>query len=146
LFNSEARRQLALAARQSDSMAIIALDLDGFKHVNDTYGHAAGDDVLVEVARRLNSTLRTSDIAARLGGDEFVVLLCGANAVTAEQTASRMIARLAQPYANLPCTVSASAGISVYSQHGTQLDALMAAADQALYAAKAAGKNRIHIA
>jgi diguanylate cyclase (GGDEF)-like protein len=146
LFNTEARRQLALAARQSDSMAIIALDLDGFKHVNDTHGHAAGDRVLVEVARRLNATLRTSDLAARLGGDEFMVLLCAANAATAEQTANRMIARLAQPYADVPFTVSASAGIAVYSQHGTQLDELMAAADQALYAAKAAGKNRIHIA
>jgi diguanylate cyclase (GGDEF)-like protein len=146
LFNTEARRQLALATRQSDSMAIIALDLDGFKQVNDTHGHAAGDKVLIEVARRLGATLRTSDIAARLGGDEFMVLLCAANAATAKQTANRMIARLAQPYADMPCTVSASAGIAVYSQHGVTIDELMAAADQALYAAKAAGKNRTHVA
>lgn len=140
MFRDFAERQLGLAQRNGGGLAFVAIDLDHFKHVNDNEGHAAGDEVLVEAARRISSTVRSSDLAARLGGDEFIVLLSDTDPDTAVQTAARIIETLSQPYASTPQSVTGSAGVALYPQDGTTLDDLMAAADQALYAAKSAGR------
>lgn len=146
LFTEFASKQLALSERHQESMALIAIDLDGFKEVNDTQGHAMGDEVLIAVARRIENVLRSSDTAARLGGDEFMVLLAETDIDSATRTADRLVEQLAEPYPMTPCRVSASVGVAVYPAHGTQLQELMSQADKALYAAKAAGKRRAVLA
>ncbi len=143
LFIELARHRLALARRQSQTLALLAIDLDGFKAVNDTDGHAAGDGVLKQAAGRLEAACREADVAARLGGDEFMVLLGSTDAPNAERTGQRLIDALAQPYAGTAQPVSASVGLALFPDHGDTLEALMARADEALYAAKAAGKHRL---
>lgn len=143
LFIELARHQLALARRQNHTLALLAIDLDGFKAVNDTNGHAAGDSVLKQAAGRLETTCREADVAARLGGDEFMVLMGSTDEANAERTAQRLIDALAQPYAGTAQPVSASVGLALFPAHGETLEALMARADEALYAAKAAGKHRL---
>jgi len=143
LFIELARHRLALARRQSHTLALLAIDLDGFKAVNDTDGHAAGDGVLKQAAGRLEAACREADVAARLGGDEFMVLLGSTDASNAERTGQRLIDALAQPYAGTAQPVSASVGLALFPEHGETLEALMARADEALYAAKAAGKHRL---
>ncbi len=146
MFMELAQRQLALSQRSGQSMAVVAIDLDHFKAVNDTQGHAVGDAVLIEAGRRIELTVRQSDTVARLGGDEFVVLLCATDPVHAQATVQRMVDALSQPYPMTPCHVSASAGVALYPQHGATLEALIAAADRALYAAKAAGRHGAQMA
>lgn len=143
MFRDFAERQLGLAQRNGHGLAIIAIDLDHFKNVNDNEGHAAGDEVLVDAARRIARAVRSSDIAARIGGDEFIVLLSETEPDTAVQTATRIVEALCQPYVATPQAVTGSAGVALYPQDGTTLDALIAAADQALYSAKAAGRARL---
>lgn len=143
LFVELARHRLALARRQNQTLALLAIDLDGFKAVNDTDGHAAGDGVLKQAAARLEAACREADVAARLGGDEFMVLLGSTDAANAERTGQRLIDALAQPYAGTDQAVSASVGLALFPEHGEHLEALMARADEALYAAKAAGKHRL---
>ncbi len=146
LFLEIAQHQLALSQRNGLSFAVVAIDLDHFKAVNDTQGHAVGDAVLVEAARRIELAVRTSDTAARLGGDEFMVLLCATDPAHAQATAQRMVEALSQPYPMTPCHVSASAGVALYPEHGATLEALIAAADRALYAAKGAGRHNAQMA
>lgn len=143
LFVELARHRLALAKRQNHSLALLAIDLDGFKAVNDTDGHATGDAVLKQAAARLEAACREADVAARLGGDEFMVLMSGTDAANAERTGQRLIDALAQPYNGTQQPVSASVGLALYPEHGESLETLMARADEALYAAKAAGKHRL---
>lgn len=140
MFIDFAERQLALAEREGSSVAVIAIDLDHFKAVNDTQGHAVGDALLVEAAQRIQQVVRGSDLAARLGGDEFVVLLSKTDPESAFGTANRIVEALGQPYAMTHHPVTGSAGVAVYPQDGTQLNELMAAADHALYSAKSAGR------
>jgi len=127
---------------------LIQIDLDHFKHVNDTLGHVAGDQVLQRVADVLRSTLRETDFAARLGGDEFsVVLAPSSTKETAERIAERLRARLSEPfrYRNCPCRVSASFGI-VHAPDITVLEEeLQLFADAALYRAKEGGRNRMEV-
>jgi diguanylate cyclase (GGDEF)-like protein len=128
------------------SFGLLHLDLDFFKAVNDTLGHAAGDFVLENVGRILREQLRTEDCAARIGGDEFVVIVAGrSDPKTLQAIAERIIARICQPmeFEGQPCKVSASIGI-VRSADQTTPDAtlLLATADRALYAAKHAGRGR----
>ncbi len=143
LFVELARHRLALARRQNQGLALLAVDLDGFKAVNDTDGHATGDSVLKQAAARLEAACREADVAARLGGDEFMVLMSGTDAANAERTGQRLIDALAQPYAGTQQAVSASVGLALFPEHGESLETLMARADEALYAAKAAGKHRL---
>jgi diguanylate cyclase (GGDEF)-like protein len=143
LFVELAKHRIALARRQHQALALLAVDLDGFKAVNDTDGHAAGDRVLQQAANRLAATCREADVAARLGGDEFMVLLSSLDAASAERIGERLIDALAQPYTGTACRVSASVGLAMYPEHGDTLETLMARADEALYAAKAAGKHRL---
>ena len=117
------------------------LDLDGFKAVNDTWGHHAGDLVLVEIAARLSGSLRESDTAGRLGGDEFVLLLPATPLLGAIEAARALIDFIVAPITveGKPLTVGASIGIAVFPSHGRDADVLLAAADSAMYDAKHSG-------
>jgi diguanylate cyclase (GGDEF)-like protein len=139
---------IAHARRNHSHMAVVYLDLDGFKEVNDTFGHAAGDDLLKMVAARLLGVVREEDTVARVGGDEFMVALWEvASVADAATVAAKLIEAVAQPYEieGNTATVTTSAGASVYPFHGEHVDALMKSADVALYRAKQAGKNRYMI-
>jgi diguanylate cyclase (GGDEF)-like protein len=146
LFDEVGERNLATAQRSGQPLALLALDLDGFKAVNDTLGHAAGDRVLKEVARRLLAAIRASDIAARIGGDEFFVLLAGMHRESAMEIAERLVSLLSQPYPDIDLPVSASVGVAMYPEHGESLPLLAASADSALYTAKDAGRRRAVLA
>ena len=125
------------------------LDLNGFKAVNDNLGHAAGDALLVEVARRLVASVRTGDTVARLGGDEFALLCCDpAGTDDAHQIASRCIDSIAVPYRIGPhdVRIGASAGVAVHDGRGCDVNDLLERADAALYQAKARGKGRVELA
>jgi diguanylate cyclase (GGDEF)-like protein len=144
------RLQVAMAnsRRSGQSMALCMLDLDGFKQVNDSLGHVAGDQLLKEVSRRLLEVLREVDTAARLGGDEFVVLICNLNI---DRNGLVVINRILQAI-NAPYTikgervrVSASIGVTLYPSDNVVADKLLCHADHAMYQAKAEGKNRYHI-
>jgi diguanylate cyclase (GGDEF)-like protein/PAS domain S-box-containing protein len=123
-------------------VAVGLLDLDGFKSVNDRFGHDAGDALLCEAARRLRGHLRANDIVARLGGDEFVVVLEGLRAATdLEDSAARLVRSLSRPFeiGNQSSAVSGSLGVAFAPTHGDEPGGLLAAADRAMYMAKALG-------
>ncbi|MBH9552131.1 GGDEF domain-containing protein [Inhella gelatinilytica] len=143
LFFEVGRQRLELARRQQRPLALLALDLDGFKPVNDHHGHAVGDALLKEVADRLLETSRSADVVARLGGDEFVLLLSDTDADQARQTGERLLAALAPPWSAAPQPVTVSIGLALYPADGERLEDLLLQADRALYAAKAAGKQRL---
>jgi diguanylate cyclase (GGDEF)-like protein/PAS domain S-box-containing protein len=147
LVVDRAEQMLARARREQTPVAALFLDIDGFKSVNDAFGHAAGDRLLKTVAARLSSTVRDADTVGRLSGDEFVVLLDSPTfAASPELVAERILEVLAQPISagdsdNGQCSISVSIGIAV-AEAGTDADAWLRAADLALYQAKEAGKNR----
>lgn len=148
LFDEILRYQLAICARTRTNLAIVYIDLDGFKAVNDVHGHAAGDEVLRTVATRLKSTIRETDLVARLGGDEFAAILMQAGLEAGEAIAAKLIERLSNPYpvGALTLKISASIGIAGYPESGTTSEALTRRADDAMYEAKAAGKRRYAVA
>lgn len=130
--------------RYGHFLAVGMLDLDGFKAINDRWGHAAGDQILIEVARRLGESCRAGDTLARFGGDEFVLLWIGLSRMEeCEATATRLLQRLAEPIcrAEVSVTLTASIGIAICPTHCSGADELLVAADRAMYIAKAAGKN-----
>ena len=134
----------ALADADDTMTAVILIDLDGFKGVNDTYGHITGDELLRTAAERLTANVRTNDTVARLGGDEFVVLLPRlVDDQIADTVANRILRDLAQPLAigEAVLTIQASAGIAITRGSGAVVDDVMREADQALYQAKAEGKG-----
>lgn len=139
---------LARAKRDRGLLAVCYLDLDGFKPINDHYGHQAGDSVLVEISRRIKDTIRENDTVARLGGDEFVVLLVGMQ-VPEECAGSlcRMLEVIHRPIEVMGQTmrISASIGVALYPEDDDDPDTLLRHADQAMYAAKQSGKNRYHL-
>ena len=139
---------LARAKRERGLTAVCYVDLDGFKQINDSFGHDAGDKVLVEVTRRIKEAVREDDTVARLGGDEFVVLLVGLQA--AEECVGslhRMLERINQPIAvrGAVLNISASIGVALYPEDEEDADTLLRHADQAMYVAKQSGKNRYHL-
>lgn len=143
-FLDTLERTLSRAGRQHTRSALVFLDLDGFKAVNDGLGHAAGDTVLQTIAERLRAGVRSSDLVGRIGGDEFIVLVSNlARADDAALIARGLLDRLARPCRadNHDVTLSASAGISVYPEDGTDADTLLRNADLAMYRAKQEGKN-----
>ena len=146
LFNDRMRQALLGAEREQHKLAVIFFDLDKFKPVNDTHGHAVGDLLLQQVATRVRAALRASDTLARIGGDEFVVLLprIGA-AADARQVADEILAELKRPFVIEERTleISGSIGVAVYPDAGTGVDVLMRGADQAMYDAKLAGRARV---
>jgi diguanylate cyclase (GGDEF)-like protein len=147
LFADHLQRSIARAERGRHRLALLFIDLDRFKEVNDTLGHALGDELLIEVARRLAGELRGSDLLARLGGDEFVCILEGIDAPQeAGRVADKLIARIAEPLMlhDNEIRVSASIGISLYPGDGVDTDNLLRAADTAMYEAKKHGRNAYH--
>ncbi len=146
LFQNLAEHQLDLTRRQQTQLAILAIDLDGFKQVNDQLGHQIGDQVLKMVADRLSGAIRSSDIAARIGGDEFFILLCDTKPEPIHETARRIVSVLAEPYEGVNLPLSGSVGLALFPDHGDQLNVLIAAADHALYQAKSHGKSRVEVA
>lgn len=136
---------LARSQRMREMVAVCLLDLDGFKPVNDRYGHTAGDQVLREVAQRLTENVRSDDTVARLGGDEFALLLGGVKSLNdCDLSLRRILDSLSQPYriGEDSVTVSASIGVTLFPNDGSDQGILLRHADQAMYKAKEAGKNR----
>ena len=150
LFNDLAGRQIEIARREKTTFALLALDVDNLKAVNDRVGHAAGDGVLCAVAGVLMDALRGADISARFGGDEFVVLLPDLDQAQALETARRLHERIVRHPElvrhQLIASVTASMGIAVYPSHGATVHELFDAADTALLKAKVTGKNGIMVA
>jgi len=145
LFVNRLKQSLAPAARDGRLLGLMYLDLDHFKEINDTYGHAAGDMVLQTLAQRLNSCTRRNDTVARLGGDELVVLLPGIEQVDQITAVARKILKvMAVPFQvqSHKLVVTPSIGIVVFPQHGSDMGELLKRADMALYAAKNTGRNR----
>ena len=139
---------IAHARRNKSAMAVVYLDLDGFKQINDTLGHGTGDLLLKIVAGRMVATVREEDTVARLGGDEFIIALWHVSGTDdAVSVALKVIKAVSQPYVIEGHTVSitTSAGVSIYPDHGEDADTLMKSADWALYEAKRAGKNAYRI-
>jgi len=127
------------------ALALLFLDLDGFKNVNDTFGHAAGDRLLKIVAERLNLQLRAGDVAARVGGDEFVVVAEGTTPERAIALGEQLIAAVTRTYTigdSMAAAIGVSVGIAMAPEHGNCVEDLMAVADAALYEAKSNGKAR----
>lgn len=142
-FTKRASRDLAESG-EKQSVGLLAIDLDGFKQVNDTYGHQAGDILLMRVAKRIQHNIRETDWAARLGGDEFVVVSCFLdNAMDAVLIADRLTRALAKPYriSGIDLHVKASIGLACAPYDANGLDSLMKCADTALYQAKGDGKG-----
>uniref|UniRef100_UPI003F69423B diguanylate cyclase n=1 Tax=Paractinoplanes polyasparticus TaxID=2856853 RepID=UPI003F69423B len=143
------RREVERASRFGRMLAVLVLDLDHFKDVNDTYGHAAGDAVLGEFARRIRVGLREVDVAFRQGGEEFVVLLPETDAYGGAIVAERLGAAVrAQPVSidGVQVPISVSIGVAVFPEHGENSLQVLAAADRALYAAKNAGRDTYRLA
>jgi len=144
LFLDRLRQSLLASRRTGDGFALLACDLDGFKSINDTYGHEAGDQVLRVAAERLRSCGREVDTAARMGGDEFALILPGVSDPNdAALVANRLIVALGEPIVvdGDSCSVGASVGIALYPRDGHTVETLVRAADAAMYASKASGGN-----
>ena len=139
LFHDRISRAVNPRRRADRQCAVVVVDLDGFKEINDSLGHAAGDELLVELSRRLESALRTSDTVARLGGDEFGVLLAEINSRDdVLHAVDRMKSAIEEPVAlqGLSLSLEASIGIAVYPEDGDEVESLLRAADGAMYLAK----------
>ncbi|MCG5234188.1 EAL domain-containing protein [Xanthobacter oligotrophicus] len=135
---------IATAGERDEPLAVLMLDVDHFKDVNDTLGHSIGDELLVEMARRLKAQLRTGDTVGRTGGDEFVVLVHDCAAEEAARIARRLIDYMGAPIPaqKLHLTMSASVGIALYPQHGTSAETLLKHADTAMHEAKRKDRGR----
>lgn len=149
LLQNRLDSQIADAGGAHRQMAVMFMDLDGFKKVNDTIGHQAGDELLKCVAQRLQTAIRASDTVARIGGDEFIILLPELNGPdTAAKIAKTLVDAVSRPYSieGKAVHVSASIGVSFYPKNGTSSSVLMANADEALNLAKGQGKNQYQFA
>jgi two-component system cell cycle response regulator len=141
-------RLLTKSGEQKKTFAVLMLDIDHFKHVNDTYGHAAGDEVLREFAHRLSRHMRNFDLVARIGGEEFLAILPDIDLPMAKMVAERLCAVIADEA--MVCTpdgaalkITASIGITLASGGNEAVDAVLKRADTALYRAKNSGRNRV---
>lgn len=148
-FGDKVRHHIRLAERGMTTLSVLALDLDHFKRVNDTYGHRAGDEVLKAFVRAAESCLRGADQFGRVGGEEFMVLLPATTAAGAQALAERLRQTLEGtpvPYRGESIRVTASIGVAEFDRHIHDLDTLLEAADGALYRAKHLGRNRVEVA
>ena len=148
-FMQRLKQSAALAVRQDFKLALLFIDLDDFKQVNDQYGHKAGDELLKQVAQRLSEAVRQSDAVGRLGGDEFLLLLMDChNPAEVARFSQKLIDQLAAPYAlaGNAAKITASVGIALYPDTGTDVEQLLALADAAMYEAKRAGRNAYRFA
>jgi diguanylate cyclase len=149
IFLDRVEHAIARAHRGSLQLAILFIDLDHFKEINDKLGHAVGDVMLIAAAERLRTTVRAADTVARLGGDEFIVLIEDVDHIDAvAMVAQKIIEALAMPvaYQEQSLNVGASIGIALYPDDGTTTTEIIAAADRAMYRAKLAGRNRYDLA
>jgi diguanylate cyclase (GGDEF)-like protein len=145
-WQREADTEIARVLRSRQSLALLLVDIDHFKQVNDTHGHLAGDQVLAALADVLRQQVRETDVVGRFGGEEFVVLLPGADTAEAIKVAERLRAQvgtMVTSAADVEVTVTVSIGAALLGQHGDELRALLTAADLALYRAKKAGRNQV---
>jgi len=145
LCNDRLSMAIKEAGRNGTSVAVMFLDLDNFKSVNDNFGHEAGDRILKEIAQRLIDCVRQTDTVARVGGDEFLIIAPGNNArKSALRIAEKVISRIPQPveYESRQVEVSTSIGIAIYPEDGTETRLLIKKADEAMYHIKRSGKNR----
>ncbi|QYK00833.1 diguanylate cyclase domain-containing protein [Shewanella psychrotolerans] len=143
-------KSIQRARAQNTRVALVFIDLNGFKEINDTLGHKAGDQVLVACAKRLNALKQPSDLVARIGGDEFVMVVEGLFSENnldqqANEICTRLSHHLSQPLNIMPTGINASLGIAVFPEHAANMDGLLHVADQAMYAAKARGDNQYQI-
>lgn len=148
LFADRFLLAMARCKRENSLLALGFLDLDGFKPVNDEFGHQIGDQILIEVANRIKATLREEDTISRQGGDEFVLLLGNMDSVSqCEQAMQRIHHTITQPYFidQQAVSIGVSSGMTVYPRDDADLDTLIRHADHAMYQAKLAGKNRSHL-
>jgi diguanylate cyclase (GGDEF)-like protein/PAS domain S-box-containing protein len=151
LLTDRIQQAMATGARSGRHGALIALDLDHFKRLNDTKGHSVGDALLIEVAQRLKASVREGDSIARMGGDEFIIVLIGLShdqskaAAQAEQIAAKIRSQLSEPYAlgDFEYYTTPSIGIALFRGHAESQDTLLAHVDTAMYQAKARGRNAI---
>lgn len=148
LLADRLEQETARARRSNSGFAVLMMDLDGFKAVNDRLGHAAGDRVLAMVAQRARQCVRASDTIGRLGGDEFLAVLPEATQEGAVAVAEKMVRALAEPYVldKGEARLGASVGVAMYPNHGPDAETVQRAADAALYVAKREGKNRVRAA
>jgi diguanylate cyclase (GGDEF)-like protein/PAS domain S-box-containing protein len=140
--------ELAHAKRNKEQLAVAYVDLDGFKQVNDSHGHAAGDALLKSVAERMRSVLRAGDTIARLGGDEFVIVLPAiGGAEDARRVGEKVIAVLETPFLfeGRPLRASASLGLAMFPRDGGETDMLLRRADKAMYRAKSLGRGKVQV-
>lgn len=145
LLNDRARVALASAAQNQTTVAVMQVNVDHFKNINELFGHDVGDAVLVEMAQRLQAALKHSDTVSRLGGDNFILLLPGTAALDAGKTALRLVAALAQPLqvAEQTLRITASIGVAMFPDNGTQWTPLTQAAETAVNQAKREGRNGV---
>ena len=147
LLNDRLDMAVSGAKRVGGNIAVCFMDLDGFKPINDTYGHAMGDSLLIEVAKRLTSVSRSTDTVARLGGDEFILVL---NGLSGEDECKHLLNRIMEIFSNPfqidghEIQISSSIGVAMYPDHVTDGSGLLRHADQAMYIAKQKGRSRIH--
>jgi diguanylate cyclase len=141
-------RVMAQSLRTGAGVGILLMDLDHFKQINDSAGHAAGDSVLRSVARALRRVVRDSDYAVRYGGEEFLIVLTNSSAEGAMRVALALQAAMAElrPPTSVMRRVTASIGVAVFPDHGQEMDDVVAAADRAMYEAKRRGRDRISVA
>lgn len=148
LLSDRLQQAMTMCQRNNRSLAVLYLDLDGFKAVNDRYGHKAGDELLVGVSNRMHSALREVDTLARMGGDEFVAVLSDIDSTQdCIQLVTRVLAACSEPVTidGHKLAVTASIGVTMYPQDDAEADQLMRHADQAMYEAKQSGKNKFHL-
>jgi diguanylate cyclase (GGDEF)-like protein len=142
-FTTRREAALATARRNNSELAVLCLDLDRFKAVNDTLGHDAGDQLLIMVAQRMRETARATDVVARVGGDEFAIVLPDAGLATAEQISQRLLDTIRSPYliGEETVRIGVSIGLAIYPSDGGTSEELLRNADSALYKAKATGRD-----
>lgn len=148
LLSDRLSQAMLQCKRHEKSLAVAFIDLDGFKYVNDTYGHSLGDELLIALSVRMQEALRESDSVARIGGDEFVAVLTDLiNVKDCEPVLNKLLLAASDPFTlnDIVLNVSASIGVTLYPQDNIDADQLMRQADQAMYKAKQLGKNRYHL-
>lgn len=144
-FHEELARMLADAARRGTEVGLLGIDLDGFKPINDAFGHQAGDEVLVRLVERVSGVVRRNEMFFRVGGDEFAILVPDASASALSELASRLcesISGLVFHFEGRQTGVTASIGIALFPEHGSDAESLIVAADEAMYCSKTGGRNR----